>query len=329
MLKRLADRVQLRTSTDTPAQPVRAVAPIAPRAFQAGDELRGYIESVQADGLFKVLIEERPFLLRLPFTAKTGATIQLTVAAREPALKFEISEYPDSPAQATRLSHAARFITALLAESEKLPLAARIPATTPLLPSPPADGKALASALSNALAHSGMFYESHQAQWSAGERALVALRNEPQARLKPLQNAADVSVPSATGETPSAQLPVHRDALAIVRQQLETLGTGHVVWNGFVWNDQSLEWHLTERQPDAAAAPDESHWQTSIALALPRLGDVRATLRIDRRGVSIAIQPAAAQTAQALATQRPALQAALRSAGVHPLGIAIDIHEIP
>ncbi|HDR9731995.1 TPA: flagellar hook-length control protein FliK, partial [Burkholderia aenigmatica] len=42
---------------------------------------------------------------------------------------------------------------------------------------------ALRAALAQAVSESGLFYESHLAQWLAGQRPLAALMREPQARL--------------------------------------------------------------------------------------------------------------------------------------------------
>ncbi len=331
MLNRLADRVRLRTSTVAPTTPVRAVAPVAPRNFFVGEEVRAHVDSVQPKGIFKVLIDNQSFLLRLPFNAKSGDVIQLTVTAREPKLKFDAVEYPEPIAQATRLSDAARFITALLAESEKLPVAATALAGTPLLSGAPANGATLASALGAALAESGMFYESHQAQWVAGKYSLEMLLQEPQGRLSQSAGREPVTVPSVMDESDVnpglSELPVHRDALAIVRQQLETLDTRHVAWRGLVWNDQPLEWHIAEHSPDVTAPPDEQQWQTRVSLALPRLGDVSATLLIGKRGVAIAIQTGSPDTASRLASHRVGLQQSLHAAGVNTLGITVNTDE--
>ncbi|AOJ75684.1 flagellar hook-length control protein FliK [Burkholderia ubonensis] len=54
---------------------------------------------------------------------------------------------------------------------------------------------ALRAALAQAVSESGLFYESHLAQWLAGQRPLAALAREPQARLAtvPVQTAADAA----------------------------------------------------------------------------------------------------------------------------------------
>ncbi|PRE72063.1 flagellar hook-length control protein FliK [Burkholderia multivorans] len=50
---------------------------------------------------------------------------------------------------------------------------------------------ALRAALAQAVGESGLFYESHLAQWFAGQRPLAALLREPQARIAIAQTSAD------------------------------------------------------------------------------------------------------------------------------------------
>lgn len=335
MLNRLADRVLVRAYEDATLQPVRAIGTAgtrAPHDYAVGDEVRARIASVLPGGIFRVLIEDQALMLRLPCNARAGDVLQLTVTAREPQLKFALAEQPGAPAQAPRISEIARFITALLAESEKLPLATGTLFGAPLIHGPPNTSAALASALHGALAASGIFYESHQAQWVNGERPLNLLLNEPQARLPPLAPAAGASVPSGAENTPahpdSPALPVHRDTLAIVRQQLDTLDTRHVTWQGLVWHDQPLEWQISEA-PHPADEAHEVPWQTRIKLTLPTLGEVEATLLLEKRGLAISLHATLADTAQALAQGRDNLQQALRAAHLNPLAITINTDDAP
>ncbi|MBU9222463.1 flagellar hook-length control protein FliK [Burkholderia multivorans] len=56
---------------------------------------------------------------------------------------------------------------------------------------PPSLAGALRAALAQAVGESGLFYESHLAQWFAGQRPLAALLREPQARIAIAQTSAD------------------------------------------------------------------------------------------------------------------------------------------
>jgi hypothetical protein len=119
---------------------------------------------------------------------------------------------PDAPgaappaaagAPAAQLSVAARAIGALLAEVRAD--AGPVRGTVPVWPSAQAaPNEALASTLAHAVAASGLFYESHLAQFAAGSRTLAQLAQEPQARWSAPAAAAALPVPPVD----SAALPV-------------------------------------------------------------------------------------------------------------------------
>ncbi|KVK97609.1 flagellar hook-length control protein FliK [Burkholderia territorii] len=72
---------------------------------------------------------------------------------------------------------------------------------------------ALRAALAQAVSESGLFYESHLAQWLAGQRPLAALMREPQARLttapvQPAPDAAQHEVPDVLDELLAQRLPL-------------------------------------------------------------------------------------------------------------------------
>ncbi|OUL99231.1 flagellar hook-length control protein FliK [Variovorax sp. JS1663] len=113
---------------------------------------------------------------------------------------------PSAPA-AARLSPAARLIGALLAE---LPDAGPLRSTVPLWPSArqPASGAALAGALAQTVDRSGLFYESHLAEFAAGARTLAQMAQEPQARwAPPLPARGDAAAPAAATTAAAAPVP--------------------------------------------------------------------------------------------------------------------------
>ncbi|WP_280757404.1 flagellar hook-length control protein FliK [Polaromonas sp. CG_23.6] len=98
------------------------------------------------------------------------------------------------------LSAAARALSAIL--EGRAGAAAKVIGTEALLPvSSPLTG--LAASLARTVGNSGLFYESHLAQFAAGTRALAELAQEPQARLDPSLKAA-LALPAA-GPADSAQ----------------------------------------------------------------------------------------------------------------------------
>ena len=174
---------------------------------------------------------------------------------------------------------------------------------------PPGDTAALAENLRLALTRSGVFYESHQAQWVAGQRPLEELMREPQASLRP------------TGE------PIHPQTIGLVRQQLEILDTRQLVWQGQVWPDQSMEWRIEEDQRGGKAAEDLPVWRTSLRLTLPRLGQVTALLAIQGDEVRIAFAELAADTRSALRDGQITLRDALAGAGLALVEMKVERDE--
>ncbi|RQO51378.1 flagellar hook-length control protein FliK [Variovorax sp. KBW07] len=82
---------------------------------------------------------------------------------------------------ATRLSVAARVIGAVLADLQAEPGPVR--GAAPLWPSrQAANASAMAGTLAQAVSDSGMFYESHLAEFASGTRTLAQMAREPQAR---------------------------------------------------------------------------------------------------------------------------------------------------
>ncbi|MDP9581817.1 UNVERIFIED_ORG: hypothetical protein J2791_001099 [Burkholderia contaminans] len=81
---------------------------------------------------------------------------------------------------------------------------------------------ALRAALAQAVSESGLFYESHLAQWLAGQRPLAALMREPQARLtaepvQPAPDAAQQDAPDVLDELLAPRLPLPAAARTAVQ----------------------------------------------------------------------------------------------------------------
>jgi Flagellar hook-length control protein FliK len=78
-----------------------------------------------------------------------------------------------------------------------------------------------------------------------------------------------------------ASLPIHPDALAIVRQQLELLQSAEPQfrWSGEAWPNSKMYWEL-DWDPDDTRAANQRIWRTRISLELPTLGFVDAELTL-------------------------------------------------
>ncbi|MCE9638737.1 MAG: flagellar hook-length control protein FliK [Betaproteobacteria bacterium] len=337
MLNRLSDLVRLRTFANGQVQAVSRANPDTLNGLMPGDHVHARVEAVMPDGTFRVLVGNRQLLLRLPVQPHAGDTLQLNVVAGGPHFKFALVAADDPGALSTTLSETARFITALLDESDRLPLTAAVRPGAALLESLSGGGARTAAALRDALVQSGIFYEAHQAQWAAGERAITQLMREPQARFEPLRrqgaaeagNGGDPESPLIVADRAPGmpELPVHRDALALIRQQLDTLESRQVGWHGMIWHGQPLDWEIVEEDRPTPAPTDETQWRTRLRLTLPRLGRIDATLRVAERGVSIILHAADTDALAGLTAHRAQLQKSLGDAGVNSLGIAVRRNE--
>ncbi|ALS66336.1 flagellar hook-length control protein FliK [Pandoraea apista] len=98
-----------------------------------------------------------------------------------------------TPVQQATLSAAARTIDTILRLAPDSP--GPVQASTPVWPAAPGNGAPalaplLAAALKEALSTSGLFYESHLAQWASGSRSFEQLQAEPQLRWPASANLA-------------------------------------------------------------------------------------------------------------------------------------------
>ena len=160
------------------------LVPLKPEMQIAGPEAVTQVKEVSND-------------VRLP--SRAAVEQQLGVGL----LKSDQRGHGDATAGAgdrVTLSAAARAVSAIL--GGRAGAAARITGTEALLPLP-STLAGLAASLARTVGNSGLFYESHLAQFSAGTRTLAELAQEPQARLAPPLKAA-LALPAA-GPADSAQ----------------------------------------------------------------------------------------------------------------------------
>lgn len=304
----------------------------APRAafeyLKIGQTLSGLVKS-QAKGISLVEIDGQTVAMRLPQQAAVGDRLSLRFAGHMPQPVF-LLETPDAAAaDAPRLSQTARMLSAIMQRVPERSLPTVSP-PGPLLDQPVANPALIALALRTALVRSGLFYESHLADWAVGEDSLEGLMQEPQNRQpaeSPRNPASTAAALALSGSAePKPANPMH----ALLTQQLQVLETPHFVWRGELWPGQALEWQVRQEtggqaDPDpAAAGEDAAGWESRLELTLPQLGAVEVRIRLDpRQGVSIrmtAQQPATAPLLQhnqaRLAEQLAAAGCALQSVTV-------------
>lgn len=145
-----------------------------------GKEYQAQVLSRLADGNFLVKINNAPANMALPPGTKAGDTIDLTLLAVQPRPTFLLGK-PD-PGATTSLSNAGRLIGNMLQLAQEGGMPTTLVGKTPLVSTPGAPAPQIAGALQNAIAFSGLFYESHVAQWALGARPATDLLREPPAK---------------------------------------------------------------------------------------------------------------------------------------------------
>lgn len=202
----------------------------------------------------------------------------------------------------------------------------------------PGDTAEFGARLEQAFSRSGLFYESHQAQWLAGRRTREQLLLEPQGRLPaPLPHgkteAADPAAPSratASTELPPPDAPgalervVHKDALPLVQQQLAALDTGQMLWRGEIWPGQTMDWEIGSESPAPDTDEEPPRWHSRLRLTLPRLGEIAALLVLDSRGVRITMSADKASAAEMLRAGQASLVQSLQGSGLNVNGIEVQ-----
>lgn len=173
----------------------------------AGQRLLAEIESLMPNGTYRALINQRVVTLALPFTAKSGDAIELEVAETDGKLTLAVvpraaadGNKGSDEAAATSLSRTGQLISNLLAGARDIKggtMALPLNSNQPLAASPPSSGRDLLPLLEQAITQSGMFYESHQADWIEGRYSKAQLLQEPQGKLAPQVPASQLGLPSA------------------------------------------------------------------------------------------------------------------------------------
>lgn len=184
-----------RLNVEDTLHPVRSTTQVLDvlSEFIPGQKLIAQIQFQLANGAYRASIAQRDVTLALPFSAKPGDALELEVVETEGRIAFAVSKQPaednkgTAQAQAasasTTLSRTGQMIAKLLQNADpEQQKPAPLNAGEPVLKAPPSSSKEVAPALQQAVARSGLFYESHQAAWVAGKLTETALRQEPQAQ---------------------------------------------------------------------------------------------------------------------------------------------------
>lgn len=183
-------------STQAQTQPVAATQRITEilSNLVPGQRIFAEIQAMLPNGSYRATVAQRDVTLALPFSAKAGDSLELEVQESDGKLTLAFvanrgeaaAKSADQQSVATSLSSTGKLIGNLMNEigSEgKRAAPAPLNGNQAIVASMPKDAADLAPVLKQALSQSGMFYESHQARWVAGQMPVDQLRQEPQGKI--------------------------------------------------------------------------------------------------------------------------------------------------
>ncbi len=127
---------------------------------------------------------------------------------------------------------------------------------------------------------------------------------------------------SLPGRQNSAEAAADSRTLPIIKEQLATLQTGHLLFQGELLPGQPMEWRISEREGrnrrDNSDSDSEQPWETAVSITLPGLGGVDASLKITGTAVEAMVTTGSAVTAKLLDEGRADLAEQFAAAGLQP-----------
>ena len=238
---------------------------------------------------------------------RTGSAAA-TLLSRAPLTPSNLLPALAGDTPAPELSTTARAISSVLVQAESVPGApVTLVGKTPLMATPRADPAQVAQKLRDTVGSSGLFYESHVAEWAEGKRPLASLLLEPQ-----MQKAAQGDMARTGTDLASAQL---------INLQLHTHEQARVQWQGEAWPGQKMQWDISQDAPEgqqhAGTEGDEeaTAWRSNVRFQFPLLGDLAAHVVLQGGRVAIQLQAGSEGSADTLRQHAARLEASLDAAG--------------
>lgn len=336
----------------TSTQPVAA----ASTTFEPGQKHQAVVQAQVAPGVFKVQVAEQVLQMQLPSSIRSGDKIMLQVVSLIPRLTFTMAASSNPLATPDQLSSTARLLSSLAqlpVEKNYVRPAQSAPLWTGTTQFP--DTTELAGKLHETLSKSGLFYESHQAQWLQGSRTTSQLLNEPQNQpaafagktsgnntqtpnVPPREpqirdtNIASLAAPpqsvAVSGQHEQRAMPSIPEHLQpLVQQQLNALEMRQVQWQGQVWPNQEMNWQINEESSRNTRGDEVRQWTTQIQLDLPNLGPVSARLSFSNVGLSLTLNASDSETRAKLGNASAKLVAALGERGITTASALVAQHD--
>lgn len=277
-----------------------------------GQLYQGKVVARLDDQSFLVALNGSALRMALGKETHVGEQVSLRYMGGFPTPTFLLSA-PSSQATSvsyTSISPSAQLINQFLNTADNKQTTSRFEAQQVVTSSPFNPVGKIANDLRQALVMSGLFYESHLAEYMSGKRPLSAILQEPQ------------NQPAST-------------LTSLVPQQLQTLEQQRLLWHGEVWPRQQMEWEISRhdrhhnQQDPQAAESDETMINSRITLHLPRLGEVTANISHVNGHMRIELLAYKGSTLALLKQQSQKLVESLEASGQTLDHLTVQAHEHP
>ncbi len=371
---------RLQVSADAALRPVAQTQEIADKlsGLVAGQKVMAEIQAMLPNGTYRAMINQRSITLALPFSAKSGDSLELQVTENDGKLALAVLSRTDGSAGKagaesvpTTLSRTGQLISSLFAGTNRAQgrdaHAVPLNGNQPIATAPPNTAQDLLPLLKQAITQSGMFYESHQAEWVEGRLPKAALLQEPQGKLSSptafasalaeeqgvsqnqprastgepavaaritadLAQSSNTSVEgskAAIAQSQTSGQVVAPQTQPLVQQQLEALATQNFSWQGQVWPGQEMRWAIDEDATRSEQDGEDSapRWSTRLHLTLPNLGEVDARIRLEGNSIAISMTADSAGTRTLMRVSSSALRSQLDEAGLTLASMGVSAGE--
>ncbi len=371
---------RLQVSADAALRPVAQTQEIADKlsGLVAGQKVMAEIQAMLPNGTYRAMINQRSITLALPFSAKSGDSLELQVTENDGKLALAVLSRQDGSAGkagaesvSATLSRTGQLISSLFAGTNRAQgrdaHAVPLNGNQPIASAPPNTAQDLLPLLKQAITQSGMFYESHQAEWVEGRLPKAALLQEPQGKLSSpaafasalaeeqgvsqnqprastgepavaaritadLAQSSNTSVEgskAAIAQSQTSGQVVAPQTQPLVQQQLEALATQNFSWQGQVWPGQEMRWEIDEDATRSEQDGEDSapRWSTRLHLTLPNLGEVDARIRLEGNSIAISMTADSAGTRTLMRVSSSALRSQLDEAGLTLASMGVSAGE--
>jgi len=280
---------------------------LRPDSLRSDDPLPGKADSrTAADpelrAEYRVDIAGKPFTLPLRGSYRDGEQVRIILepgarpsaaaanSARAPAMAADLARLPQPAGMAETLvlSADAQRLGNLLNRIESATARAALALPDATLQQPPTAGR-----LAQAVSQSGLFYESHLAEWALGRRSLEALRSERPAQPGALPGAAPSAGDAATERARPGEPGVVNSLLPVIKEQLNTIDSNRFTLYGLVWASQPAELTIAQEYANSSSRSErqdiQAAWTTTLKLRLPALGRVEAAMLLTDQHLRLSI----------------------------------------